>query len=779
MKRIISAAVAVGLLFTTAAALPPSDAQGFISISASAQTSGDWTYTQLSDGTAELTGYKGSTSAVSIPQTIDGKKVTKLADALFAGSKIESVVIPSGVSAIGGSAFAGCEKLKSVSIPASVTTIGTSEHGFVFSGCKSLVQISLPSELTKIEQGLFQGCVSLKSITIPGSVTSIGYLAFGGCTALTKADLPDKLSSIDDFAFDGCTALTAINTSSSNPKYCSADGVLYNKDKTRMIRCPAAKGGVSIPSSVYEISSACFADNQKMTSMVVPSTVDKIGRFAFSGCVKLKTIYVNGASKNYSSLEGMLYNKDKTELLCCPGGKTELPSLPVSVTKIGAGAFYGNTSFKTVNLPAYIVEIDDYAFAHSALTKITIGGSVVSIGDMAFYSCGELADVTISKGVENIGIKAFANCTKLKSVYVPASVNSIGSCAFGIYSSADSADLPVKDFMLYCEGTTGEGVRYAKQQGISYSTVPGYTRLAGTTRFETAVEISKEAFTKADTAIIAYGLDYADALAGVPLAKAYNSPILLTYKDTLPSETVSEVKRLGAKKVIILGGEGAVGKGVVDTLKQNGFTDKTIKRIAGQTRFETAARIADELETVTDKKPGEAFVVSYTSCADALSASTAAAIKGAPILYAAKDGELNAQTKACLAKAEKAYIIGGEGVISNSTLALVKNAAAKKQAERVSGADRYKTCVAVNQKFKDILTGNQICVAKGLDFPDALAGGVLAAAKGIPMFLADNTLENEQINYIKSKKADSMYVLGGIGAVSEKLVQSISTAGVS
>ena len=95
---------------------------------------------------------------------------------------------------------------------------------------------------------------------------------------------------------------------------------------------------------------------------------------------------------------------------------------------------------------------------------------------------------------------------------------------------------------------------------------------------------------------------------------------------------------------------------------------------------------------------------------------------------------------------------------------------------RIAGQNRYETCVSVNNKFKDILTGSTVCVAKGLDFPDALAGGVFAAQQKAPLFLADNTLKDEQKEYLKAKKADTFYVFGGTGAVADKLVTEITTS---
>lgn len=782
-KRIISAAVAVGLLLGSVTALPQQNkAVQTLTLSASAQVSGAWSYDLLSDGTASLTAYSGSDSELAIPKTVGGKTVTALGDALFAGNtKLVSVSIPSTVKSVGGSAFAGCTKLKSVTVPSSVTTLGSENHGFVFSGCKSLESIKLPSGLTAIEDGLFQGCEKLTSIAVPSTVTRIGSSAFGGCTGLKTITLPASVSSVDDFAFDGCTQLESINVDEKNKIYCSTDGVLYNKSKTRLVRCPSAKPSITIPSSVSEISPASFNDNKKLSSVIIPGSVSVIGDMAFKGCTALKSILVNGSNKFYSSFDGVLYNKDKSALVCCPSAKTDLTSVPASVSEISSGAFYGS-GLKSITLAEGVEKIGEYAFAHSALTKIEIPQSTENIGRSAFYSCAQLTEVTLSKGVKEIGSMAFADCPKLTSVFVPQTVSSIGSGALGVTSSSQQAQVPIKGFVLYCEKSADEAVRYAKATGLSCKTTADYSRLAGASRYATAAAISKESFKTADTVIIAYGLNYADALAGVPLAAAYNSPILLTNKNALPSETLAEIKRLGATQAIILGGEGAVGTQIESALSQNGFAKGSIRRIAGKTRFETAAKIAEELESVTGKAPTQAFLVYYDSYADALSASTVAAAEGAPILYVATNGELNEYTQGALENVsesvQNAYVIGGTGVISDELAQLAGKALGGKTVERVAGQNRYKTCAAVNEKFASVLTGSSVCVAKGLDFPDALAGGVFAALGKMPLFLADGSLGDEQKQYLKSKKADSYYVLGGVGAVSERVIQLVCKASV-
>ena len=297
-------------------------------------------------------------------------------------------------------------------------------------------------------------------------------------------------------------------------------------------------------------------------------------------------------------------------------------------------------------------------------------------------------------------------------------------------------------------------------------------RLAGSNRYATAAQISRNSFAKSATVVLAYGLNSADALAGVPLAKAFNAPVLLTAKDSLPAETLAEIKRLGAAKVMILGGTGAISEKVEKALKDQKLTTE---RIAGQTRFATACAIAKKLTSA----PSEIFFVYAFNYADALSASAAAAVKGVPIIYLKTNGELDKDTASYLAsvkgKVRNAYVIGGEGVISNDMLKKA-GAALGITPVRVAGKNRYATSIAVNEKFKSVLTGSAVCVAKGLDFPDALAGGVFAALKSAPLLLADTNLKDEQAKYLQSKKADTIYIFGGTAAVPASLADSVRKA---
>ena len=290
-------------------------------------------------------------------------------------------------------------------------------------------------------------------------------------------------------------------------------------------------------------------------------------------------------------------------------------------------------------------------------------------------------------------------------------------------------------------------------------------------------------YTKAETVIITTGADYHDALVAVPLAQAYEAPLLLSTEKHIMAQTEAELKRLKVKNVIVVSTNGAIGDKAKAEFKAAKYN---MTYIEGKTCFETASKVAKALQTKTNKAPTTIFFATDSAFADALSASPIAAIKNAPIMYLKNTGSIDKATsdylKSVKGKVKNAYIIGGDGVISD---AMMKNVASalgltvNKTVQRVAGKNRYETCVAVNNKFKSVLTGDGICVAKGLDFPDALAGGVFAAKNKVPLFLADGKkIQDVQNTYLKSKNARMLYITGGTGAVPDDLVKLIAKASV-
>lgn len=309
MKKLLCAVLS-GIMafsaFTVAVPITASAAESQESVSA---TYGDFEYTLENDYTCTITKYNGHAANVTIPSIIYGNKVTRIRYSSFKeNNNLMSVTIPNTVKEIGDSAFADCYSLSTVTFSNSLKSIG---------------------------DGAFKK-TNLKKVTIPNSVTEIGVYAFSGCENLSSLTLSNKLDRIDEYCFENCTSLTS----------------------------------VTLPNSVTEIGGYVFDRCSSLKTASIGSGLKYCytqgdSRFIFSDCIALESITVSSSNNNYSSANGIMYDKKKTEILVYPQGKKDTSyTVPSTINNLYRMSTNNNPYLKTITIPSSVTDISDNAVGY-------------------------------------------------------------------------------------------------------------------------------------------------------------------------------------------------------------------------------------------------------------------------------------------------------------------------------------------------------------------------------------------------------------------------------
>lgn len=398
---------------------------------------GEFQYTVLDEEkkTCAITKYTGQMLYLYIPEELNGYTVVEIGDSAFFGAfSIIEVEIPYTVTHIGNTVFTDCIALEAIQV-AKDNPAYISQDGILFNKDKTELirypeekegeSYNIPDSVTAIADDAFRGCDRLKDISIPSGLERIGAGAFILCYSLDSVHIPESVTEIGPEAFTTCSLLREFEVAQGNAFYTSQDGVLFNKDKTVLIRYPEAKADQTycIPESVIIVEASAFSGNQFLSTVTIPDGVTTLGASAFHGDDALTSIV-----------------------------------LPESVTDLGAYAFFGCRALTSVTISNGITALEVSTFGRcTSLTGIRLPNHLQSIGERTFDGCRALKHVTVPNTVKSIGDFAFENCDALTSIVIPQSVTDLGH-----------------EIFFYCEaqtiyGFTGSAAQaYADQYNIPF-----------------------------------------------------------------------------------------------------------------------------------------------------------------------------------------------------------------------------------------------------------------------------------------------------------------------
>jgi BspA type Leucine rich repeat region (6 copies) len=423
-------------------------------------------------GSLTVVGYDCSQTAVSVPEAVKVLPVSSIAAGVFSNcGGITDVWIPQSVTSIATGEFTNCAALVNIhvhalnpafagiggalfdktrrtlvevppgasgtySVPTTVVSIGPG----AFANCTAVTSVEVPPTVASIGDGAFANCAVLASITLPRSVTNLGLGVFQNCAGLAAVTFPASLAAIPDGAFAGCSSLA----------------------------------GLELPTGVASIGNTAFAGCAGLTSIMLPAELSTLAASAFSGCTNLSAIAVSPFNRNFSAIDGVLFDFGHTTLIQCPPARFGTYAIPGGVSAVAAPGFSGCGRLTRVTIPNSVTSLAAGAFANcAALAEVDIGEGVSSIPTGLFNGCTSLAAFAVSAlnpvyvsiggmlcdttrrilvqcppglsgtvvlpaGLTSVASEAFSGCADVTNVVLPASLNAVDAAVFAGCSSLGS-----------------------------------------------------------------------------------------------------------------------------------------------------------------------------------------------------------------------------------------------------------------------------------------------------------------------------------------------------
>ena len=487
---------------------------------------------------------------IVVPSEIDGVKVTTIGrlnnDYLYIGLSspyVEEIVLPETIKEINCGAFAGCINLEKINIPSNVNSIGA----YAFWYCGKLEDLTVTNDFMHYRMNsVTEGCVNLKNITIASSVQEVTYNLFDNFPELETLTLGKNTENINCQLYN-FKKLQAINVANGNQYYSSENGVLYDKDKTKLLYYPVKKEGESfeIPTSVKQVGEEedydpVFAYNSNLKKITITENVEQMNCY-FGNCENLQEISVDEKNEYFLSENRILYDKKKTMMLCYPAKKEgESYVVPVGVKLVGGsenryyGGFCNNQNLTSITLTKDVqaidvdscinlqnIEVDEnnenytaengvlYSKDKLALVKYPNGkteknfeipSNINVIEWNAFYNCKNLNSITLSDTIKKIQDSAFEGCSGLTVINIPDSVESIGNYIFENCTN-------LKEVTLSNNITSIPDGAFYMCSSLTKLTIPNGVQSIGWHAFESCEEL-KEVYIPASVTSISNGAFY-------------------------------------------------------------------------------------------------------------------------------------------------------------------------------------------------------------------------------------------------------------------------------